>query len=167
MRYFFLIIAVLFPVISAAQLSAPGMSANRYTAVKDPIFIFCNSSGSQKGNLTADSPGGVAPFTFSWYKWSDVTKSFSDSLNTDSGVSTSSINNLDEGGYKVIISGGIDTSFVGWIFIDKPFALAQLKNRTCDYVALAGKAIVDTFYYRNLSNGLPVRLPNGVKSTTS
>jgi gliding motility-associated-like protein len=163
-RYFFLIIAVLFPVVShAAQLSAPGMSAVRYTAVKDPVFIFCNSSGSQKGNLTADSPGGMAPFTFLWYKWSDITKSFSDSLNTESGVSTSSIKNLDEGGYKVIISGGIDTSFVGWIFIDKPFALAQLKNRTCDYVALAGKAVVDTFYYKNLSNGLPVRLPNGVK----
>ena len=163
MRYFFLIIAVLFPVISAAQLSAPGMSAVRYTTVKDPVFIFCNSSGSQKGNLTADSPGGIAPFTFSWYKWSDITKSFSVFLNTEIGVLNSSINNLDEGGYKVYISGGIDTSFVGWIFIDKPFSRARLKNFTCDYVALAGKAVVDTFYYRNLSSGLPVRLPNGVR----
>jgi gliding motility-associated-like protein len=38
-----------------------------------------------------------------------------------------------------------------------------LQNRTCDYVALKGQAAVDTFFYRNVSNGLPVRLPNGVK----
>ena len=169
MRYFFLIIAVLFPVVSLAQLSAPGRNAVRFTSypaapsIKDPVFIYCNDSGSQKGALDANSPGGTAPFTFSWYKWSDISKSFSVVLKTESGVSTSSINSLDEGGYKVIISGGIDTSFIGWIFIDKPFALAKLKNRTCDYVALSGKAVVDTFYYKDLSTGLPVRLPNGVK----
>lgn len=169
MRYFFLIIALLLPVISDAQLSAPGMSAVRYTsypsapAVKDPVFIFCNASGLQKGNLNAVSPGGTGPYNFSWYRWSDVTKSFSIFLKTESGVVTSSSNNLDEGGYKVIINGGFDTSLVGWIFIDKPYSLAELQNRTCDYVALKGKAAVDTFFYRNLSTGLPVKLLNGFR----
>ena len=75
-----------------AQISAPGMSAERYTAypsapgVKDPVFIFCNSSGTQKGTIQADSPGGTGPFDFSWYKWSDVTKSFSIFLKTDATV---------------------------------------------------------------------------------
>jgi hypothetical protein len=168
-RYFFLIIALLLPVISEAQLSAPGMSAVRYTtypsapAVKDPVFIFCNASGLQKGNLNAVSPRGTGPYNFSWYRWSDVTKSFSIFLKTESGVLTSSSNNLDEGGYKVIINGGFDTSLVGWIFIDKPYSLAELQNRTCDYVALKGKAAVDTFFYRNLSTSLPVKLPNGFR----
>ncbi len=168
MRYFFLIIVVLLPVISEAQLSAPGMSAVRYTsypsapAVKDPVFIYCNASGTQKGSLYARSPGGTGPFNFSWYKWSDITKSFSILLKTETGVLTSSSNNLDEGGYKVIISGGFDTSLVGWIFIDKPFSSAELQNRTCDYVALKGKAAIDTFFYKNISNGLPVKLPNRV-----
>ena len=163
MRYFFLIITVLFPLIAAAQLSAPGSSAVKYTAINDPVFIYCNDSGSQKGTISAVSPRGTGPFNFSWYIWSDVSKSFSDSLKTDTGVLTSSINNLAEGGYKVQISGGYDTSMVGWVFIDKPYAMAELKNRTCDYVALKGKALIDTFYYRNLSTGLPVKLPNGVK----
>ena len=67
-------------------------------------------------------------------------------------------NNLGEGGYKVIISGGYDTSLVGWIFIDRPYSSAKLQNRTCDYVALNGEAAVDTFYYRNPVNGVPVKL---------
>jgi gliding motility-associated-like protein len=151
-----------------AQLSAPGMSAERYTAypsapgVKDPVFIFCNSSGTQKGTIQADSPGGTGPFDFSWYKWSNVTKSFSIFLKTDATVISSTSANLDEGGYKVRITdvGGYDTSLVAWIFPDKPFAQAKLQNFTCDYVALSGKAAIDTFYYKDPANGLPVKLLN-------
>ena len=169
MRYFLIIIILLLPAVSEAQLSAPGMSAVRYTSypsaptVKDPVFIFCNASGSQKGTLNASSPGGTGPFNFAWYQWSDITKSFSTSLKTESGVSSSSLNDLTDGGYKVIISGGFDTTFVGWIFSDKPFSSSALQNRTCDYVALKGQAAIDTFYYNNIANGLPVKLPNGVR----
>jgi hypothetical protein len=168
-RYLLFTLAILLPVISEAQLSAPGMSAVRYTSypstpsVKDPVFIYCNASGSQKGALNAVSPQGVGPFNYSWYKWSDITKSFSIFMKTETGVSSSSSDNLDEGGYKVVISGGFETSLVGWIFIDKPYSFAALQNRTCDYVALRGKAAIDTFYYRNPGNGNPVRLPNTVK----
>ncbi len=169
MRYIFLIIAVFFTLMAEAQLSAPGMSAVRYTSYpspsvrRDPVFIFCNSSGSQKGALSAVSPRGTGSFNFSWYRWSDVTKSFSVLLKTESGLLNSSSDNLEEGGYRVDISGGYDTTLIGWIFIDKPYSLAQLQQRNCDYVALKGKVAVDTFFYRNPSNGFPVKLPNGVR----
>ena len=169
MRYFLFIMILFLPAISEAQLSAPGMSAVRHTSyssaptVKDPVFIYCNTSGSQSGELNAVSPGGTGPFNFAWYKWSDLTKSFGIPVKTESGVSLSSINGLGDGGYRVIISGGFDTTLTGWIFNDKPFSSAALQNRTCDYVALKGQAAVDTFYYRNISNGLPVKLVNGVK----
>ncbi len=168
MRYFLFIIILFLPAISEAQLTAPGMSAVRYTSypsaptAKDPVFIYCNTSGSQKGTLNAISPGGTGPFNFTWYKWSDITKSFSISVKTESGVSTSSVSDLDDGGYKVIISGGFAATLIGWIFIDKPFSSAALQNRTCDYVALKGQAAIDTFNYRNISNGIPVKLPNTV-----
>jgi gliding motility-associated-like protein len=168
-RYFFSILILFLPVLCKAQLSAPGANAVRYTsypsapAVKDPIFIFCNSSGLQRGNLNAVSPKGTGPFNFTWYKWSDVTKTFSIPMKTDNGVAVSIAGDLTEGGYKVTVSGGYDTSFVGWVFIDKPFSSAALQNFTCDYVALKGQAAIDTFYYRNISNGLPVKLPSGVR----
>jgi hypothetical protein len=167
-RYLLLIIAVLLPAIAEAQLSAPGMTAVRYTSyptapsIKDPVFVFCNASGSQKGVINAASPKGTGPFNYSWLKWSDISKSFSIPLKTETGVLTSSFVNLDEGGYKIVISGGFDTTLVAWIFIDKPFSSAELLNRTCDYVALKGKAVVDTFFYKNPSTGLPVRLQNSI-----
>ena len=168
-RYFLLIIILLLPAICKAQLSAPGASAVRYTSypsapsVKDPVFIFCGASGSQKGLINATGPGGTPPFNFTWYKWSDLTKSFSVLIKTETGVIASVASDLDDGGYRVLISGGKDTTLTGWVFIDKPFSSAALQNFTCDYVALNGKAAVDTFYYRNISNGQPVKLNNGVK----
>jgi PKD repeat protein len=170
MRYSLLIVAILFPAITAAQLTAPGMSAVRYTSypsapsVKDPVFIYCNSTGTAQpvqGALTAKSPGGTPPYNYTWYKWNDLTKSFSDFIKTESAVSISSLTNLAEGGYKVNISGGYATSLTGWINIDKPFSLAQLQNRTCDYVALKGKAAIDTFYYKDPASGKPLKLPDG------
>jgi gliding motility-associated-like protein len=166
---FLIIIGVLFPVAAKAQLSAPGARTVRYTsypsapALKHPVFIFCNSTGTQKGSLKADSPGGVGPFNFTWYKWNSITNSFSDLIRTETGVMTSTLINLDEGGYRVDISGGFTASLIGWIHLDKPFASARLLNRTCDYVALNGKAVADTFYYSDPMSGVPVKLPNGVK----
>ncbi len=158
-------------MISVAQLTAPGCNAIRYTAyisvptVKDPVFIFCNSSGTQKGNLSATSPGGTGPFTFSWYRWNDATRSFSVPVKTESAVMSSSVPNLDEGGYRVSITNGsgYSATLTGWIFLDSPHASAKLRNFTCDYVALSGVAAVDTFYYRDITNGSRIRLPDKVK----
>ena len=171
MRFALLISALLIPVTIMGQLTAPGMNAVRYTSypsspgVKDPVFVYCNASGTVKGRINAVSPGGTGPFTFSWYKWSDVSKGFTVFVSSETGVMSSAISNLDEGGYRVNISNGsgYNTSLTGWLFTDRPFALAKLQNRTCDYVALSGKAAVDTFYYSDPTGGQRIRLPNGVK----
>jgi gliding motility-associated-like protein len=170
-RFAFLISVLLLPATLMGQLTAPGMNAVRYTSypsppgVKDPVFVFCNSSGTVKGSLNAVSPGGTGPFTFSWYKWSDATKGFTQFIRTETAVMSSTISNLDEGGYRVNISNGsgYSTNLTGWIFTDRPFALAKLQNRTCDYVALSGTAAVDTFFYSDPSGGQRIRLPNGIK----
>ena len=171
MRFAFLISVLLLPATILAQLTAPGMNAVRFTsypsapAVKDPVFIYCNLSGTAKGSLNAVSPGGTGPFTFSWYKWSDAANGFTVSLTTETGVMNSTISNLDEGGYRVNISNGsgYNTNLTAWIFTDRPAAFGKLQNRTCDYVALSGKAAVDTFFYSDPSGGQRIRLPNGVR----
>ena len=164
--------SILFLFLAApvfAQLTAPGSNAVRYANypgapdAKDPVFIFCNASGLQKGTITATLPNGASASTFEWFKWSDATKNFSESVKTDNSVLSSTANNLDEGGYRIKISGGVDTSLIGWVFLDKPYSAASLMNRTCDYVALSGKAAVDTFFYRNPANGAAIMLPNRVK----
>jgi len=170
-RLAFLISALLFPAMIMGQLTAPGMNAVRYTSypsapgVKDPVFVYCNATGTVRGSLNAVSPGGTGPFTFSWFKWSDAANGFTLPVRTETGVMSSSVSNLDEGGYRVNITNGsgYNTSLTGWIFTDSPLAMASLQNRTCEYVALRGRAAVDTFYYRDPSGGQRIRLPNGVR----
>ena len=167
MRFCISIAFLLLPFTLSGQLTAPGSNAVRHTSypslpgVRDPIFVFCNSTGNVKGSLNAVSPGGTGPFDFSWYKWNDVTKSFSDYLFAQSGA-MGSANNLDEGGYRVIISdgGGYSTSLTCWIFLDKPSVQASLLNRTCDYVALKGDTARDIYFYKDLTTGSAIRLPN-------
>jgi gliding motility-associated-like protein len=168
-RYFLITLFSVLPLISLAQMTAPGVQTIRYTVypsapgVADPVFIYCNPDGSRKGALHVVSPGGTGPFTFSWSKWSDATQSFSQVLKTDVAKFSSDTTGLTEGGYKVRITdpGGYNISLVGWIFLDKPFAQASLQNFTCDYVALNGKAAIDTFYYKDPLTGSAIKLRNG------
>ncbi|HPP91494.1 MAG TPA: gliding motility-associated C-terminal domain-containing protein [Bacteroidales bacterium] len=156
--------------VCGAQISSPSASAVRYTqypslpGVKHPVFIFCNSTGNVKGVLEAVSPGGTGPFTFTWHRWDVAAKDFSIFIKADANVLSSSLTGLDEGGYRVRITdgGGYDTSLVAWVHLDRPYAEAKLQNFTCDYVALSGKVAIDTFYYYDPVNGLPVRLKNAV-----
>jgi gliding motility-associated-like protein len=170
-RYYFVYLLILIPYLCAGQITAPAAGTVRFTSYpsspgrKDPVYIWCNPTGIQKGSLIAESPGGTGPFSFSWYKWSDVTKNFTIFIKTDPSALSSTIPSLDEGGYKVDISdgAGYDTSFVAWVHLDRPYADAKLQNYTCDYVALNGTAAIDTFYYRDPSGGAAVKLKNGFR----
>lgn len=174
MRFYLLFITLLIPSYLSGQLTAPGSGAARTSTypsspgVKDPIFIYCNSDGITRGTLVASSPKGTGPFSFSWDQWNNVTKSFSIHLKTDAGVMNSTANNLDEGGYRITISGGYDTTITGWIVMDqKPVAEAKLQNplKNCDYVALDGTATatVTSFHYFDPVTGAQLNLPNELK----
>lgn len=166
MRYIFLILISFVNIVSFAQLSAPGMKTLRYTAYRsepdrrDPVFIFCRSD-HEKGSLSASSPGGAIT-DFQWFRWSSLTNSFSESIGTQNGVTTSTITDLTDGGYRVVLTGGSDTSFTAWIHVDKPYVSAKFHN-TCYVLDLIGKAVADTFYYRDQTLGIPLKLPNAVK----
>ena len=77
---------------------------------------------------------------------------------------SSSLGELEEGGYRVNISNGsgYSTTLTGWVFLINPFHFGA-QNFTCDYVALNGRVAVDTFYYNDPLNGQRIRLNNGVK----
>lgn len=154
-------------------MTSSGASSVRYTSypsstgVLDPIFFYCNINGTERGNLSASRPGKTGLFNFTWYKWSDATTSFSIPAGVENGVSSSTINTLLEGGYKVDIdiAGVYDTSLVGWIFFDKkPIVEAKLSNplKNCYYVGLSGtfSYTVNTFTCSDIVTGAPVVIPN-------
>ena len=159
---------ILPPFTCRAQITSSQPGAIRYTVypsspdTRHPVFIFCNSTGNVKGSLTAQSPGGTAPYDFTWHKWSVTDKAFSIFIRKDTDVAVSDIDNLEEGGYSVHITdgSGYDTSLVAWVHLDTPYAEAKLQNYTCDYVKLSGGAAIDTFYYYDPATGDSVKLGN-------
>lgn len=168
LRYLLLITGLLISSFTAAQISAPGVKTVRYTSypsspsVRDQIFVYCNAPGSQSATLNASVPTGTPPYQFTWYKWDDGTKSFSNNIVNSIGV-TSSVSGLDEGGYRVEVNGSIDTAFTAWIVFDSPpVASAGLQQKLCDRVALNGdtSATVHQFYYRDIQNGEYLSLKN-------
>jgi PKD repeat protein len=174
-RYWIIITMLFLPLQLVAQLTATGANSIRYTTypsspgVKDPVFFYCNSIGTERGELTAVHPGGTGSYNFSWYQWNNLTSSFSIPIKTDPGVSSSTINNLTEGGYKVDIdNAGTITSFTAWILFDKPPVVdAKLQNplKNCDYVALDGTAapVVNSFHYYDPVTGVQLNLANELK----
>lgn len=163
-------VVVLLSSPAIAQITAPGASAVRFTKygegqdARDPIFVFCSPGSTGNASLMATSPIGEGPFDFSWYRWDEVSKSFSISVKTEDNVFSSSLSSIEEGGYRVFISDGVDTSLTAWVFFDRPWSDARLRNpmKNCDYVALKGTAAVDTFYYYNTVSGAAVKLDNEV-----
>ncbi len=160
---------LLFPLLLQAQITAPGSSAVRMTDYPvtprhDPVYIFCTAGASDRGTLTATSPGGTAPFTFTWTQYDQAGGIFSIPVKTEAGV-TSTASNLPEGGYRIRITdgGGYSTELFAWVSLDKPVANAALLNFTCEYVALEGTAAADHFDYYDPSTGATRRLPNAVK----
>ena len=166
MRYLSILILLLSALPLAGQITAPSASAVRTTAYpggytpNDPVYIFC-SNGATTGSLNAVSPGGTAPFTFEWRRWSTADNGFTFFVKTDAGVSSSSATGLVEGGYRVRITGGggYDTTLIAWVHLAQPTAQASLMDRRCDWVALKGVAAADTFFYYQPVTGVATRLP--------
>ncbi|MCU0460731.1 MAG: gliding motility-associated C-terminal domain-containing protein [Bacteroidales bacterium] len=160
MRFWVTIFFFILPLSLAAQLDAPGKISVKYTsypsspAVKDPIFFYCSSLGTDNGSLTAQKSGGTGTYDFSWYKWNNGTGSFSDFIISETGKVTSTIANRSAGGYRVEIdSSGIEVeTLTGWIFFDTPpIAEARLDEERCNRVALDGdtSATTKNFYYND------------------
>ncbi|MRR20914.1 hypothetical protein EG827_12085, partial [bacterium] len=167
-RYLALIIIML-PLAVQAQITAPGSRTVRYTNYPatlrtDPVFVFCTFGTENSGTLVAASPGGTAPFTFTWTRYNEAGGGYTIPVRTESGV-TSTASGLAEGGYRVQISdgGGYSTELYAWVNLDSPFVRAALLHYTCDYVALDGTANPDNFSYYDPLTNASRRLPNGIR----
>ncbi len=151
-----------------AQITAPGSNAVRRTKFPvstrvDSVYIFCTNDASDRGTLTAASPGGSPPFTFTWTRYDNSGGAYSIAVKTESGL-TSTATGLIEGGYKVNITDGgtYNTSLYAWVNLDKPVAYASLKDNKCDMVALNGDTASDPFYYYDPVTGTSRRLRNSL-----
>ena len=102
-------------------------------ATNDPIFYY---QSGQLGSLTASPPSGTPGWSFSWSKYNAGTNSWV-TLITQNNLPTSTMNNLQQGAYRVTITDGTGTvvgCFRAWILqiIQQPVVTMAPIAGDCD-----------------------------------
>jgi gliding motility-associated-like protein len=129
---------------------------------RDPLFVFYQQDGVYKpGTLTASYPGGGS-FNFDWSRYNPAINNFDPAFSSETGTTTSTVNNLDEGGYRVRIwdGSGTDTTLMSWVMLDHlRDSIVQTSEGTlpgylytCDIIVLSGFVFPDTLEYYDLLN---------------
>ncbi len=86
----------------------------------DEIFVFCSptQAGPILGSITATPTIAGPGFNFTWGLYDDVTHTYN-TISTQNGVPTSTINNLATGGYQVTITNnaGQSETHITWVYV--------------------------------------------------
>lgn len=127
---------------------------------RDPLFVFYQQDGAYKpGTLTAVYPGG-GTFNFDWSRYNPAINGFDPAFSSETGTTSSTVNNLEDGGYQVRIwdGSGTDLTLMSWVMLDNlRDSVAQTSEGTlpgylytCDLIALGGYVFPDTLVYYDL-----------------
>lgn len=81
------------------------------SAPQDSIYVFCDNIGTGVGQITSSSPDGNSGWTFTWTKWDSGTSDFTIPVTVEVSQSVSSLTNLTDGLYKVVVSKSGETDF--------------------------------------------------------
>lgn len=141
------------------------------------LFVFYQLNGNLKsGSLRASIPP-AGNLDFTWTKYDPDNDAFSLPVKAETGVASSQITNLDEGAYRVSISGtGIDTFFIAWVMLDNflvtlekdslghvPYRDSQCPEEI-NWIVLKGNVELDkSFYYFDLQTHDTLRIVNDFK----
>lgn len=164
------------PTFIFSQVSSDDADAIRSVSYKtytgdDKVFIFYSSPGDiVTGSLRVDYPV-TGNYNFQWAAFDTISNDWGPAFKTDNNASFSEAAGLDEGGYRINVSNGldVDTSFYGWVFIDnflvdvektvdgriKPF------KYTCDFLILNGFVFPDHFFYYDPLSFEKIEMANG------
>lgn len=121
--------------ITANGTPPPCQSMTAYTnnAPNDPIFYY---QSGQLGSLTATPPSGTPGWTFAWAKYNPGTNSWV-TLITQNNLPSSTMNNLQQGAYRVTITDGSGTvvgCFRAWVLqiLQEPSVTLNPIEGDCD-----------------------------------
>ncbi len=153
---FSLIVFLFFTISVKAQITADAdatIPTNYSSGTQDNIYIFCTSEGESVAGLTASFSSNAAA-DYEWLKYNSSTQSF-DAFSTDNSEATSStINNLEDGAYRVnVTSGGNTETYTAWVFNNWYTPVAEIPVTNCDYFQLGGSFTEADLTYYDLSNG--------------
>ncbi|MCL3778800.1 hypothetical protein EMN47_00215 [Prolixibacteraceae bacterium JC049] len=135
-----------------AQVSAP--TANFVGNLSDlnySVFVFNTPQNATNGALQAQFPGGETA-SFKWQKLNLTSGTYEDYADGGNG-SSSSIDNLANGQYKVIADNGTETrEFLAAVINNWHTLTASIQESTCDNLKLNAEFTAAPFEYINSSN---------------
>ena len=141
--------------------SGPGITDTvtyESTGNRVPVFVFNAETDNPDvlGDLMVNAPSDTSDFNFNWYRYDTLSKAFVTFSTPGYGIASAK-NNLEEGGYRVIIthSSGYADTLDSWVFINnfdctikKDLNGQILKNKIyCDVMYLETNAHFDTLVY--------------------
>ena len=124
---------------------------------EDQLFVFYQVNRIAKsGSLTATLPGSEN-YNFEWSKYNPAIHGFDPPFSSDANTPSSTISDLDEGGYLVRVWNGAttDTTMMAWVMLDN-FRVELEKTDddkvksykyTCEFLVITGFVTRDTLIY--------------------
>lgn len=108
----------IFAQISAAKASLETQTDYTSASISEnSIYIFCDNIGTGVGELVANSVDGTSGWTFTWLKWDIGAADFTIPVIVEANQSESTLTNLTDGLYKVIVSktGETNQEYQAWV----------------------------------------------------
>ncbi|QIA07330.1 T9SS type B sorting domain-containing protein [Draconibacterium halophilum] len=145
-----------------AQITSPGADATDVTQYPvftetDDIFIFCsNDSLNDVGALTA-STELTGTKTWLWEKYNETTGVFELEFQESTDATSSQINALADGCYRITITQGATTEVDrAWVFNNWMYAGGEVTVSNCEYFRIDGEINSAVLTYNDLSSNAPV-----------
>jgi len=140
---------------------------------RDPLFIFYQLYGvSKTGSLSATLPG-PASYNFDWSIYNPELNGFDPPFSSETGVTSSDVRDLEEGGYQVRVWNGTttDTVMTAWVMLDEFLAevekdandMLPAYKYTCDFLVISGVVSPDTIMYYDLISHNPIERISGYR----
>jgi gliding motility-associated-like protein len=164
-----LVLIMLVPGFSDAQISAPGSAGSDKTSYPvfnetDSIYVFCaQAEGASIAVLRANTTL-TGTKTFNWDKYNPVSAAFEFYFSESTGEQKSEISGLADGCYRVTSTQGENT-FVqrAWVFNDWFTAKATITESNCEWVKLNGEYETGELKYYDLANNTELTVNKDVK----
>lgn len=162
----FFIGVISLPSVGLAQITsvANEVVPTAYSSgVQDFIHVFCGAKDEKNASLTANTLNGESG-SFEWQKYNTASGSFVFFSSDLSGNSTSTISNLEDGGYRVKVTAASgEKTYTAWVFNNYIDATAEIPESDCYSFTLNGTFDTPKLIYTDLASGQPLEMNKGIE----
>ena len=162
--FIILVLMMLIPEFSGAQISAPGASGSDKTNYPvfnetDSIYVFCAQTEDAAIGVLQANTSWTGTKTFLWEKYNSGSAAFEFYFSESKDDPSSTITGLSDGCYRVTITQGENTFIErAWVFNDWFTAGAAITESNCDWFKLTGEYTTAILKYFDLANNSEVEL---------